>query len=192
VHVAAFFADYAKPTLAPSSSTQTPVVPRPIELHSGAADGFAALSPSAVHWHFPAGSILGSLDLTGLDVTVTPATVGRVNVRLTATDKGRNTATGRLVLKFTAHTKLKVTPTKVKKRARIKLGGKGFAPDKAISLALVKGSKVKARLGFGLPNGNGGFTRRVRLGKKIRAGRYVVRACQVRCRIKATARLKVK
>jgi hypothetical protein len=192
VRVAAFFGDYFKPTLAPSSSIQRPVVPIPIRLHSGAADSFAALSPSAVHWHFPAGSILGPLDLTGLDVTVTPATVGPVTVKLTATDKGGNTATGRLVLKFTAHAKLKVTPAKVKKRARIRLAGKGFAPDKAVSLALMKGSKVKARLGFGLPNGNGGFSTRERLGKKIRAGRYSVRACQQRCRIKATARLRVK
>jgi hypothetical protein len=192
VRVAAFFADYVKPTLAPSSSTKTPVVPIPIQLHSGAADSFAALSPSAVHWHFPAGSILGPLDLTGLDVTVTPATARTVTVQLTARDKGGNRATGQLVLKFTARAKLKVTPAKVKKRARIKLGGKGFAPDKAIVLALLKGSKIKARLGFGLPNGNGAFTRQVRLSKKIRAGRYVVRACQVSCRIKATARLKVK
>ncbi len=192
VRVAAFFADYVKPTLTPSSSTQTPVVPRPIELHSGAADSFAALPPSAVHWHFPAGSILGSLDLTGLDVNVMPATVGRVTVRLTATDNGRNTATGRLVLKFSAHPKLKVKPVTAKKRARVRLAGKGFAPDKAVSLVLMKRSKVRARLGFGLPNGNGGFSTRLRLGKRVRAGRYIVRACQVRCRIKATARLRVK
>jgi len=192
VRVAAFFADFVKPTLAPTSSTQKPVVPKPVQLHSGAADSFAPVSASAVHWHFPAGSILGPLDLTGLDVTVTPATVGAVSVRLTATDKGGNPATGRLVLTFVAHVKLKVTPGKVKKRARIKLAGKGFAPDKAVTLTLLRGSKIKARLGFGLPNGNGGFIRKVRLSKKVRTGRYVVRACQVRCRIKATARLRVK
>jgi hypothetical protein len=192
VRVAASFADYVKPTLSPSSSTRTPVVPTPVELHSGAADTFAALPQSAVHWHFPAGSILGSLDLTGLDVSVSPATVGPVKVRLTATDRGGNTATGRLVLTFKAHVKLKVRPATVKKRARVRLVGKGFAPDKAVSLALVKGSKVRARLGFGLPNANGGFSTRLRLGKKVRAGRYLVRACQVRCRIKATARLRIK
>ena len=192
VHAAAFFADLAKPTLAPTSSTQTPVVTTPVVLHSGAADTFAPPAASAVRWHFPAGSIIGPLDLTGLDVTVTPATVGPVTVQLTATDKGGNTATGQLALKFTAHAKLKVTPAKVKKRARIKLAGKGFAADKAVTLVLLKGLKVKARLGFGLPNGNGGFTRRVRLGKKVRAGRYLVRACQVTCRIKATARLRIK
>jgi hypothetical protein len=192
VHVEAFFADYAKPTLTPTSSAQKPVVAKPVQLHSGAADSFAPVSASGVHWHFPAGSILGPLDLTGLDVTVTPATVGPVTVRLAAKDKGGNTGTGRLVLPFVAHVKVKVTPRAVKKRARIKLAGKGFAPDKAVILTLLKGSKIKARLGFGLPNGYGGFTRKVRLSKKVSPGRYVVRACQVRCRIKATARLRVK
>jgi hypothetical protein len=192
VHVAAFFADLAKPTVAPTSSIPTPVVTKPVVLHSGAADSFASVDPSAVHWHFPEGSIIGPLDLTGLDVTVTPATVGPVRVRLTATDKGRNTGTGQLVVRFTAHVKLKVSPAKVKKRGRFKLTGKGFASDKAVSLALLKGSKIKARLGFGLPNGNGGFTTRLRLSKKVRGGRYLVRACQVNCRIKATALLRVK
>ena len=192
VHVAAFFADLAKPTLAPTPSIRTPVVTRPVVLHSGVADSFAPVAPSAVHWHFPGGSIIGSLDLTGLDVTVTPATVGPVRVKLTATDKGGNKATGQLVVRFTAHVKLKVTPAKVKKRGRFKLAGKRFASDKAVTLALLKGSKIKARLGFGLPNGNGGFTRRLRLSKRVRAGRYVVRACQLNCRIKATARLRVK
>ena len=88
--------------------------------------------------------------------------------------------------------KLKVTPAKVKKRGRFKLAGKRFASDKAVTLALLKGSKIKARLGFGLPNGNGGFTRRLRLSKRVRAGRYMVRACQLNCRIKATAPLRVK
>ena len=192
VHVAAFFADLAKPTFAPTSSTPTPVVTTPVVLHSGVADSFGPVAPSAVHWHFPAGSIIGPLDLTGLDVTVTPATVGPVTVQLTATDKGGNTGTGQLVVRFVAHVKLKVAPAKVKKRGRIRLAGKGFASDKAVTLALLKGKKIKARLGYGLPNGRGGFTRRLRLSKKVRAGRYVVRACQLNCRIKATARLRVK
>jgi hypothetical protein len=190
--VAAFFADLATPILAPSSGTPIPVVGTPVQLHSGATDSLASVAASSVHWHFPAGSILGPLDLTGLDVTVTPATVGVVTVQLTAKDKGGNIGAGRLVLKFTAHVKLKVIPAKVRKRGRIRLVGKGFASDKAVTLTLLKGSKVRARLGYGLPNGNGGFTTKVRLSKKIRTGRYVVRACQVRCRIKATARLRVK
>jgi hypothetical protein len=190
--VAAFFADLAGPILAPTSSTPTPVIGTPVQLHSGATDSFASVSASSVHWHFPAGSILGALDLTGLDVIVTPATVGAVIVQLTAKDKGGNIGSGRLVLKFTAHVKLKVTPAKVKKRGRLRLVGKGFASDKAVTLTLLKGTKRKARLGYGLPNGNGGFSTRLRLSKKVRAGRYVVRACQVRCRIKATARLRVK
>lgn len=190
VRVAAFFADFVKPTLAPSASSPTPIVARPVQLHSGAGDSFGPIT--AVRWHFPAGSIIGDLDLTGADVTVTPATVGAVTARLTATDKGGNTGTGRLVLKMKARAKLRVTPGKVKKRARIRLRGTGFAPDKAVVLVLMKGSKVRARLGFGLPNEFGGFSRRVPLGKKTRAGRYVVRACQLRCRIKATARLRIR
>jgi hypothetical protein len=178
--------------LAPSSGSPNPIVARPLQLHSGAADSFAAVSPGAVRWQFPAGSVVGDTTLTGIDVAVTPATVGAVTVRLRATDKGGNVGTDQLVLRMSARTKLRVTPALVKKRARIRLVGRGFAPDKAVSLVLTKGAKVRARLGFGLPTAIGSFSTRIRLGPKVRAGRYGVRACQLACRIKATARLRIK
>jgi hypothetical protein len=193
VHVHAIFGDFVPPTLEPKSDSATAVLGQQTTLHGGATDAFAQLGANAVTWQFPAGSIFGPTDLTGSDVDVRFATVGNVVVEVSATDAAGNTASASLTVRVIAHAKLHAVPASAHTGARMKLVGAGFAPAKAVSLVMgPPRANVTARFGAVRADARGNFSKSVFVSKKTRAGRYVLIACQLKCRVKATAAVRVR
>jgi hypothetical protein len=188
VRVAAFFADFAPPTMQPASLTPHPRAAGIVKLQAAATDTFAGAL--TVQWQFPAHSIVGSNTVTGDEVSVRLATVGTIVAHVTATDEGGNVANGQVALLATALARLHARPATARTRARVRFSGSGFAPGKAVTLTFGPGGKHLKRLGSAHPGATGVFS--VRLRVRGLSGRYVVRACQLGCRIKATAGLRVR
>jgi hypothetical protein len=188
VRVAAFFADFTRPTMQPVSLAPHPRVAAVVKLQAAASDAFGGAL--TVQWQFAANSIVGPSKVTGDELSVRLATVGTVVAHVTATDEAGNVASGQVVLYVTALARLHARPATARTGARLRFSGTGFAPGKPVTLIFGRGGKHLKRLGSAHPGTTGGFS--VRLHVRGRSGRYVVRACQLGCRIKATTRLRVR
>jgi hypothetical protein len=84
--------------------------------------------------------------------------------------------------------RLRVTPPSVVRGNAIKLTGTGFTPNAKVTLDIRRALATKrARFGTVTAGRRGGFVLTKTISRSTGAGKWVVRACQRGCRIKATA-----
>ena len=84
--------------------------------------------------------------------------------------------------------RLRVTPPSVVRGEVLKVTGSGFRPGLKVTLDVRRSlSNTRARLGSVTAGRKGGFVYRKRISRSTVAGKWILRACQRSCRIKATA-----
>jgi hypothetical protein len=88
--------------------------------------------------------------------------------------------------------RIRITPQAVVRGNTIKLTGTGFRPSLKVTLDIRRSLATRrARFGSVTAGRNGGFVLTKKISRSTGAGKWIVRACQRGCRVKATARFYV-
>jgi hypothetical protein len=192
VRVVAAFGDFVPPTLKPQASPQRPRLAQLVTLRSRATDSFASVPPGSVEWRFARGSVEGAAVRHSETISVRFLRAVPAVVRVSATDRAGNRAEQTLTLQVApARAVLRASPARRRRGGTVTFTGAGFLPRRAVALLIGRSRAHAFKFATARGTARGTFRKRYRLSARAAPGVYVVLACQLQCRIKASARLRI-
>jgi len=87
---------------------------------------------------------------------------------------------------------LSVRPRSARQGGRVVLYGRGFAPLRRVVLLAGARNGAPVRIGSARTDADGEFVAPIAIRRDVRPGRYVAYACRHRCRVRASARFRVR